>query len=147
MMEGGAAMAIFKTSTEKTIQRDIDAAKANQQRLSMRLAENDEAIARHAAAAKEAALSGDDARLEAAEASLRVAQDRAATLRTALAELEQRLAALEVTKGEILDRNMRAETAAEIELLVRNLSETGAEFVTLAERLYGHTGKAVPIIF
>jgi len=140
-------MAIFKSNPEKAVQRDIDAAKANQQRLTTRLVENDAAIARHTARAREAALSGDDAGLDAAEASLRAAQDRAASLRTALTEIDQRLLAPEVTKAEALDRKVRAETAAEIELLVRELAEAGAEFVTLADRLSEHTGRAVPIVF
>jgi chromosome segregation ATPase len=140
-------MGIFKINSEKSVQRDLDAARANQQRLSTRLAENDNAIARHTASAKECALSGDDVGLEKAEAALRVAQDRATSLRTALSEIDQRLAALEARKAEILAQKVRAETAAEIELLVRKLTEVGAEFVTLAERLSEHTEKAVPIIF
>ena len=140
-------MAIFKSNPEKAIQRDIDAASANQQRLSARLAENNQAITRHAQTAKDCALGADDAGLEAAEALLRAAQVRAGSLQTAIAEIELRLAALEVTKGEILDKRVRAQTAAEIELLVRKLTEIGAEFVSLAESLSEHTGKAVPIIF
>src|SRR3954451_11759593 len=140
-------MAIFKTNPEKAIQRDIDAAIANQQRLTARLAENDQAIMRHGQTAKDCALGADDAGLEAAEALLRAAQVRAGSLQTAITEIEQRLAALEVKQGEIRDKRVRAETAAEIELLVRKLTEIGAEFVSLAQSLSEHTGKAVPIIF
>jgi chromosome segregation ATPase len=141
-------MGIFTSNnTEKSVQRDIDAAKANRERLNTRLAENEAAIARHTASAKECALTGDDAGLERAEASLRMAQDRAISLRIALSEIDQRLADLEETKRELLDRKLRAQTAAEIELLVRKLTEVGADFVALADRLSEHTGRAVPIVF
>ena len=39
-------MAIFKSSPEKTIQRDIDTATANRDRLSAKLAECEQAIGR-----------------------------------------------------------------------------------------------------
>jgi len=140
-------MALFKSSNpEKVLHRDIDAANANRERVSARLTECDQAIARHAAAAKDCALTGDDAGLDAAETSLRSAQDRAVTLRSALAEIDQRLADLECTKVEMADRKVRAETAAEIELLVRKLTEVGAEFNSTAERLSEHTARAVPVV-
>jgi hypothetical protein len=110
-------MALFKSNPEKAIQREIDAAHANRERVSARLADCDQAIARHAAAAKDCALTGDDAGLEAAEASLRSAQDRAVSFRTALSDIDQQLANLERNKAETADRKVRAETAAEIERL------------------------------
>ncbi|NOJ43020.1 hypothetical protein [Bradyrhizobium australiense] len=86
------------------------------------------------------------ATLAAAEMSF-AAQDRAATLKTALLHVDQQLAELEKSKAEMADLKLRAETAAEVELLVRMLTEVGAEFVGLAERLAEHTGRAVPIVF
>lgn len=139
-------MAIFKTTPEKQIQRDIDAAKTNRERVSARLAECEQAIARHSAAAKDYALTGDDAGLDAAETSLRAAQDRAVTLRSALSEIDQQLANLERAKSDMADRKVRAETAAETELLVRKLTEVGAEFNSTAERLSEHTARAVPVV-
>ncbi len=66
-------MALFKSSTpEKVVQRDIDTANANRERVSTRLAECDQAVTHHMEPAKDCALSGDDAG---------PAQDRAATLR------------------------------------------------------------------
>src|SRR5246127_1211147 len=100
-------MALFKLSNpEKTVQRDIDGAIANRERLSAKLAESEQAIARHAEAAKQSALNGDDDELDRAEASLRAAQDRSATLRAALADVEQRLEALKRTNAEIADRKL-----------------------------------------
>jgi hypothetical protein len=141
-------MALFKSSNqEKAVQRDIDAATANRERLLAKLAEAEQATARHAAAAKQAALTGDEAELDRSEASLSAAQDRSASLKAAVNEVEQQLENLERTKAETADRKVRAETAAEIELLVRKLAETGAQFNSTAERLSEYTARAVPVVF
>ncbi|WP_166302400.1 hypothetical protein [Bradyrhizobium sp. 2S1] len=67
-------MALFKSSNpEKTVQRDLDAAIKTRERLSAQIVEFEQAIVRHAAAAKQAALTGDDADLDRAEAALRAA--------------------------------------------------------------------------
>jgi hypothetical protein len=135
-------MVLFKSNPEKAVQREIDAATANRARLSAKLAESEQAVARHAAAAKQAALTGDDAELDRAEVSLRAAQDRSATLKTALADVGQQLQTLERKKAEIA--KVRAETAAEIELVVRNMIDASAEYDTAAARLSEHTARAVP---
>jgi hypothetical protein len=138
-------MAIFKSSNpEKAVQREIDAASVNRERLASKIAESEQAVARHADAAKQAALTGDDAELDRAEASQRAAQDRSATLRTALADVEQQLEALERKKAELADQKVRAQTAAEIELVVRKMTEAAAEFDAAAERLSEHTARALP---
>jgi hypothetical protein len=137
-------MALFKNNPERKVQRQIDAAATNRERLSAKLAEAEQAAARYAAAAKQAALSGDDAELDRAEASLRAAQDRSGTLKTALGDLEQQLRALEQSKADIADRKLRAETAAEMELVVRNMIEVAAEFDAVAGRLIEYTTRAVP---
>jgi len=140
-------MALFKSNPEKAVQRDIDAAIKNRERLSAQVVEFEQAITRHAAAAKQAALKGDDADLDRAEVSLRAAHDRSKTLKAALAHLEQELAALERTKAEIADGKLRAETAAKIELLVRNMTDVAAEFDAVAARLAEHTARAVPVLW
>ncbi len=138
-------MALFKSSNpEKAVQRDIDAATKNRERLSAQLVEVEHAIARHAAAAQHAALHGNDADLDRAEVSLRAAQDRSTTLKAALADVEQNLQALERSKAEIADRKLRAETAAEIELVVREMFEAGVAFDAAAARLSAYTARAVP---
>lgn len=78
---------------------------------------------------------------------MRAAQDRSTTLKAALTEIDQQLEGLERTKAEIADRKVRAETAAEIELLVRKLTEVGTEFNSTAERLSEHTRRVVPIVY
>ncbi|WGR82507.1 hypothetical protein MTX25_34340 [Bradyrhizobium sp. ISRA432] len=97
--------------------------------------------------AKESALSSDDAGLDAAEASLRAAQDRAATLKTALTEMNQQLADLERAKEDAADKKLRAETAAEIDRLVGKLTDVGAEFNNSAARLSEHAARAVPLVY
>ena len=92
-------------------------------------------------------MTGNDADLDRAEGALRAAQDRSATLKAALADVEQQLAALERTKAEMADRKLRAQTAADIELLVRKLTEVGAEFTSTTERLSEHTRQAVPLVY
>ncbi|WP_152033486.1 hypothetical protein [Bradyrhizobium sp. DOA9] len=141
-------MAFFKSSNpEKAVQRDIDAANANRERVSARLAECDQAVTRHLASAKDCALSGDDAGLDAAQTSLRAAQDLAVTLRSALSEIDQQIADFEQAKAEMADRKLRSETAAEIELLARKLGEISVEFNGVAERLSEQTHRAMPIVF
>lgn len=140
-------MKLFKSNPEKAIQREIESAKSNRERLHARLAEADQAAARHSSAAREAALSGDDAGLDAAEASLRASQGRTTTLRTALSELDQRIVDLEREQADMADRKVRSETAAEVELLARKLTEAGAEFNAVAERFASHTALAVPVVF
>ncbi|WBL76030.1 hypothetical protein I3J27_23705 [Bradyrhizobium xenonodulans] len=141
-------MALFKSSNpEKVVQRDIDAANANRERVSARLADCDQAVTRHLTSAKDCALSGDEAGLDAAQTSLRAAQDRAVTLRSALSEIDRKITDLEHAKAEMADRKLRSETAAEIELLARKLGEIGLEFNSVAERLSEHTHRAVPIVY
>jgi hypothetical protein len=140
-------MALFKNNPERAVQSEIDAATANRERLSTKLVESEQGVARHAGAAKQAALTGDDAELDRAEASLRAAQDRSATLKTALTEVDQQLEGLERTKAEIADRKLRAQTAAEIELLVRNMADVSAEYDAAAARLAELTARAVPLLW
>jgi hypothetical protein len=65
-------------------------------------------------------------------------------LRTALTDVEQQLEALELKKAEIADQKVRAQTAAEIELVVRKMTEAAAEFDAAAARLSEHTARALP---
>jgi len=116
----------------------------NRERLSAQLVEVEHAIARHAAAAKQAVLAGNDADLDRAEGALQTAQDRSATLKAALVDVEEQLEALERSKAEIADRKLRAEAAAEIELVVREMFEAGAAFDATAARLSEYTARAVP---
>jgi hypothetical protein len=91
-------------------------------------------------------LNGDDAELDRAEAAS-VPRTTQPTWRTALADVEQQLEALERKKEEIADQKVRAQTTSEIELVVRNMTEAAVEFDTAAARLSEHTARAVPWLF
>ncbi|MDA9406852.1 hypothetical protein [Bradyrhizobium sp. CCBAU 45384] len=75
---------------------------------------------------------------------MRAALDRSSTLKAALTEVDQRLEALERTKAEIADTKLRAQTAAEIALVVRKMIEASVEFDAAARRLSEYTTRAVP---
>jgi hypothetical protein len=58
--------------------------------------------------------------------------------------VEQELEALERKKAEIADQKVRAQTAAQIELVVRNMIDAAAEYDAAAARLSKHTARAMP---
>src|SRR5258708_24434221 len=138
---------LFKTSPEKQLQRDIDAAKANRDRLAAKLAESETAITQHTEAARRLAVDDDDAGLDRAEAAIRSAQDRATTIAGAIADVEAQLATLEQTKAENADRKLRSETAAATELLAREVVDVAAAFDAAAAALADCAGRAVPNVF
>jgi hypothetical protein len=141
-------MALFKSNPEKTMQRDIDAAKSNRGRLSAKLAETETAIIARRSAAQALACDGaDDVMLEKAEAAIRGAQDRAATIAGAIADVVQQLAALEQTKAETSDRKLRSETAAEVATMATNLENAAKKFDTAVAELAeipGHATRFCP---
>src|SRR3981081_679289 len=115
-------MAIFKANPEKALQRDIDAAKANHDRLAAKLAECETAIVERRSTAQALARDGaEDGVLDKAETAVRSAQDRAATIAGAIADVDRQLTVLERTKAENADRKLRSETAAATELLAREV--------------------------
>ena len=66
--------------------------------------------------AKRLAVEGaDDGVLDKAEAKLRAAQDRVATLSSALAETKQKITVLEAEQAAAADKKLRSETVAEID--------------------------------
>jgi hypothetical protein len=136
-------MALFSKSPEKTIQRDIDAAKTNRDRLSAKLAESETAIIERRSAAQALARDGaDDAMLEKAEAAIRSAQDRAATIAGAIADVVQQLAALEQIKAETADRKLRSETAAEVATMATGLENAAKKFDVAVAELAEIAGRA-----
>jgi hypothetical protein len=140
-------MALFKSNPEKTLQRDIDAAKSNRDRLTAKLAETEGVIAERRRAAKALALSGaNDPELDKAELAIRSAQDRAANYSDALAEVSQDLAALEQTQIENSDRKLRTETASEIAAMATNLENAAAKFDTAVAALSDVAGRAALFI-
>jgi hypothetical protein len=140
-------MAIFKSNPEKALQRDIDAAKANRDRLAAKLAESETAIIERRSTAQALARDGaDDSMLDRAEAAIRSAQDRAATIAGAIADVEQQLMVLENNRAENEDRILREKTASEIELLARSVTTAAAALTAAAATLADCTVQAAVVV-
>jgi hypothetical protein len=132
----GQRMALFRSDPMKTLQRDIDAAKANRDRLAAKLAESETAITERRARAMQLARDGaEDGALDKAEAAIRSAQDRCTTLAAALGDVEAQLAALEKTFAENADRIEREHTAKEVEQLARRWTDACAALVDAAAKV------------
>jgi hypothetical protein len=132
----------FWSDPMKTLQRDIDAAKANLGRLRTKLAECEAAIIERRAQAMQLARDGaEDGALDKAEAATRAALDRKATISGAIADVELKLAALEKTFAENPDRIQREQTAKEIEQTTRRVIDASEAFTKAAEVLGGYLAK------
>jgi len=137
----------FKSGPEKTLQRDLDTARASRDKLAERLKAAELAISEQRAEAQRLARSGaDDGALDVAEAGLRGAQDRQTTLTAALAETKAQVAALERARDDLADKKLRSETAVTIEKLALEVAETAAAFDAGAAKLAECTGRAAAII-
>jgi hypothetical protein len=125
-------MALFKTSPEKQLSNAIGARAA----LIARLSDAEVVIIERQTAAEQAAMDGaDDDALTAAENKLRAAQERRVTLRAALSKSEALVCRLEHERDEAADAAQREKTAAEVELLAREVVEAGEAFVAAAAKL------------
>jgi hypothetical protein len=127
---------LFQKNPEKTLQRDIDATRANRDRLSAKLAETETAIKERREAAQALARdSDDDDALGKAEAATRAVQDRAATIAGALTEVTHQLAHLETAQAAHLDTKQRGETATQIEVKAAKLEKLVPVFDSLFEQM------------
>src|SRR3981081_2999047 len=108
-------MALFPKSPEKTLERERDAAKINVDRLAARAVDAEKAVAARRSEAQQLAFdNADDGVLGTAEAALRGALDRQGTISAASVEAGKLLALLELKIAELLDKKVRATTAAEL---------------------------------
>jgi hypothetical protein len=147
ILGGMAQMALFKTDPQKTMQRDIDAAKTNLTRLRTQLADAERAVSTHREQAKTAAVTGADAHvLDLAEAATRAAQDRVGSLSAAVVEVESQLAALETAKAEAQDNAQREQTSAQCEMLARRVVESAETMIKAAAAFADHIAKASAFI-
>lgn len=134
----------FKPSPEKK----LEAARASRDKLAERLTAAELAIVEHQAAAQRLARDGAlDAQLDDAEAALRASRDRRDTLSTALADLNQKVAALERERDELADRQLRAETAAVIEALAVEITTVGTAFDAGLSKLGEACGRAAELVY
>jgi hypothetical protein len=137
-------MALFKSDPQKTMQREIDNARVNHDRLSAKLLESETAVIARKAAARALALdaTADDGALDKAEVATRAAQDRASTIAGAKIEVEQQLVALERNRDELVEKKQRAETAAEVEAMAIDLEKVALEIDPLLERMVSICARA-----
>jgi hypothetical protein len=139
-------MAIFKTSPEKTLQRDRDAAKANVERLAAKLAAAEQAVIVAKTAVQAAALDGNDAALDATETAERAALHRLGSIRTASEAATKLLAHFEAQLAELLDKKQRAATAAELEALADDLIQAEQSTIVGMTALAAVTNRVAPFI-
>jgi hypothetical protein len=121
-------MAFFKEAPIKGLTRDRDNAKANVDRLALKLHDAEANVIATKSLAQRAALDGDDGGLDAAEAAERAALHRHGTLSAAHAESEKLLALLESQLETMADQKLRAATSVATLALADELVEIGAAF-------------------
>lgn len=140
-------MPIFKSSLEKTLQRDRDAAITNRDRLAVRLTDAEQAVITSKSTARRAALDGDDGGLDAAEHAEGAALRRLSTITAAHAEAEQALVLLDGQIAAALDSKTRTATAAETVALADELVQAAAGFDIAVAALANVSTRAALICF
>jgi hypothetical protein len=137
-------MALFQNDPAKSLQREIDKVRANQARLTMKLAECETVIAERQKQAHALALDGqtDDAELDRAEAATRAMQDRNGTIVAAKIEVTNQLEALERNLAQHLDEKTRSQTVVELEHMARDLEMAASEIGPILDRIVAITGRA-----
>jgi hypothetical protein len=123
-------MALFqKSNPEKTAEKTATDTRASRDATAARLAVARGAVIECTTALHQLAIQGaDDAALAGGEAKLLDAERRVSTLAPALAEIEARLATLEVRRAEMLDGKTRAATNAATLALANELIEAGRAY-------------------
>jgi len=138
---------IFRADPEKKLARDLDAARANRDKLAERLRASELALSERGAYVQRLARDGaNDPELDDAEAALRSAQDRRSTLAAALVDVERQVLDLERAHDDLADKKVRAETTAAIEKLVLDVGEAATVFDAGAEKLAECTGRAAAFV-
>jgi hypothetical protein len=137
----------FKSDTAKKLARDLDTARTARAKLADRLATAQTAVIERQTSTRALARDGaDDRALDAAEAALRAAQDRVATLIAALGDAETQVAALESEQAHLADQKLRAETAAAIEVMAQEIEKAGVAFGVAAAQLTEISRRVAEII-
>jgi hypothetical protein len=140
-------MAIFRTSPEKNLHRDRDAAHANRDRLAIRLSDAEQAVIATKSAGQRAALDADDGALDAAEHAEAAALRRVSTIAAAHAEAEQVLVRLDGQIAAALDVKTRTTTASKTVALADELVQVAAGFDTAVAALADTSSRASLIVF
>lgn len=141
-------MALFGARREDDrAARDLQSAITKRDDLDRRLKSAETRVVECRDAAHTLARDGaDDKALDVAEAALRAAQDRVATLTVALGDLRKDVAGLEAVINAANDKRERAATAAAIERIALDLVEAGKTFDEAAARLAAAARRASDIV-
>jgi hypothetical protein len=140
-------MAIFKSSPEKSLQRDRDAALSNRDRLAARLTSAEDNVIATKSAAQRAAIDGNDALLDTAEHAEAAALRRLTTILAAHTEAEQVLASLDAQIAAALDKTLRTATAAQTNALADEFLRAAKTFDAAITILADISDRAVPIVY
>jgi hypothetical protein len=136
-------MAFFPKSPEKTLQTAISAARVNRDRLSSKLSQSETSAAERRSAALELAFDdADGAVLARAQTALQAALADVATFGGALTKATTLLAKLEGEHAAMVDKRVRASTAAEVAEMAIDLETAAKEFDSAIATLAEITGRA-----
>jgi hypothetical protein len=139
---------IFPKSTpEKNALRERDKAKANVDRLALKITAAEDAVITAKALTQSCAMSGDDVGLGPAEATERDALHRLGTIVAAHAESENVLALLEAKLATMADQKLRTATAISVNKLADELIEAGAAYDASTAILADVSTRVLPLTF
>jgi hypothetical protein len=140
-------MAFFQKSPKNTLERDIDAARANRDRLAAKQSESEQAVADRRGAAQELALDNADvAVLARAQAALQAALGDVDTFGGALAKAAALLAKLEAEHAAKVDQRVRASTASDVALMATELEATSMAVLAVLGKMTALTGRLARFI-
>jgi hypothetical protein len=138
----------FFQNPEKSAEKKLADMRTARDALAARLAAAEGAVAESDAALRQLAVQGaEDAALAAGEAKLRDTERRVATLAPALAEIDKLLVTLEAERAEMLDKKLRAATAAVTNKLAAEMIEAGAAYDASTAALNEVCTRAQAVIF
>jgi hypothetical protein len=121
-------MKFFPGNPEKAAAKEAGAALANRDRLAGKLVEAEQAVISAKSTAQAAALAGDDAALDIAEAAEAAALRRLSTIFEASAVADKVLVDIEAKIAANADQKQRTATAAEVTALADELIEAAAAY-------------------
>jgi hypothetical protein len=138
----------FFQNPEKSAEKRLADTRASRDALAGRLAAAQGAVAESDTALRQLAVQGaEDAALAAGEAKLRDTERRVATLAPALVEIEKLLVTLDADRAEMLDKKLRAATAAATNELAAEMIEVGATYDASTAALNEVCTRAQAVIF
>jgi hypothetical protein len=136
-------MAIFKSDPMKTLQRDLDAARLNRDRLAAKLSESEmSAAARRGEAQQLAYDNAEGSALARAQTALQAALGDVSIFGGALTKASAFLRTVETQYAELIDKKTRNQTAAEVAAMATDLENAAKKFDTAVAELAEIAGRA-----